>query len=199
VSTAAETWIAAAEALALVQQHVGDEDDAKDALTDWLEAGLLRCHVRKVLLHGPQGRHEKDGGEVATTFWAGMYASSDLEDWRWGTGDFTVAKGPIPQRPDRAYSLYGARFLKEELLARLPSTVSHSSRKGIGGAKRKAEGWDALTMALVELALDGRLKGFKSQVELRAELLHLINLGLSEDAIKPLVSQIWNKFVEPSR
>jgi hypothetical protein len=54
-------------------------------------------------------------------------------------------------------------------------------------------------MALVELALDGRLKGFKSQVELRAELLHLINLGLSEDAIKPLVSQIWNKFVEPSR
>lgn len=73
-----------------------------------------------------------------------------------------------------------------------------ASTKGPEHPNWKAEAWDGLVLALLAIALDGRLNrsSFRSQRELRQELLAEIKDGLSESSIKPLVSQVWRRFVE---
>lgn len=133
---------------------------------------------------------------------------------------FSVPHAFDDGQPDTVLHILAPRFRKDHLVSLLPhlnadeveaalaDEIEANAKdaqappvKRTGGAKSDRAAWDAFWMAVVDLAAQERLSRahFQDQTELRAEILEAIGEALADRTIKPVVSQIWNKWIEPTR
>lgn len=200
-------WTPARAAVAQIKASFGGDDwAAQSVIAKRLRDGVLTACADRIVSDRFGEASELAGEPVQVPDWVWTKSQrwqEDQQGWLWLTGDFTVSNGD--EFMGQKYRLFGLHFDADQIDQLAPPGASvqavQSDRKGVGGAPKKTEAWDAFWFAVVAIARDQRLttSQFRSQVELREELLLSINNTLSDDSIKPVVSQIWRKFVDSSR
>lgn len=199
-------WILAREALSQVMASLGCDDwSAQRVLADSLESGDLTACASRITRNGAIGAAEFTDVEIPAFVWTGSFnATKDRQQWLWPTGNFIVTKGePLFQE---TWKLYGVRFDGEQVDKLAPplapevepASAAPMPRKGVGGAPKKIDEWNAFWLAVVEIAASGRLTktSFQTQAALREEVLLMIDNALSDKSIEPIVSQIWRRVID---
>lgn len=187
------------------------QGDYPDILGEWISNGLLDTRSQDFFINGE--RHEQD--VIPVEMWRSakkhglvrLY-SGDLKfkaDLGNNGGLMSVIGRNIQVRRSQLEALAP---LDEEALQHMVSpsvgndpqrAVAGVDRKGVGGAPKRQDAWDAFWMAVVDLAVDERLTAshFSTQKELTDELLEMIGEALTERTIKAKVSQVYKRWVRP--
>jgi hypothetical protein len=196
-------WIDAEAAMKMVEKILNGRGEAKRAIAECLRDGDIRSKAsqfwvskdRRVEDAWRKDAHKFDQGfdvEIKTRiFRASKQWGLDQEDWRWPANNFSIAhrKSPSIQRYMLSGMMLHRHDVEKVILRRNPTGV---------GSPGKPEQWTAFWFALIELEREGLLNAasYPSRAELRREVLSRINEGLSDKTIKPVISQVWTKFVE---
>ena len=195
-----DAWIDANEALALVEGQLGGAPFAKATLSDKLRDGPLRAVASATWLSTERGltkalRESEAEGVITNVllhplaFRKSKNFTLDTKEWRWPYNKFFVThrKRQLTRR-----AFIGVRFSREDL-----SRWFDLSKPKV---LRKKDEWESFWFAVIELAHEGRLTEdhFRTQKELREEILLKIGDALSDRHIKVPVQSIWKRFVQGS-
>jgi hypothetical protein len=160
-------------------------------LCEWLAQGLVISRARLVI-----DRFERrENVTIDGPTWK-LLLDDPLTRFDWLAGTICLVR--LNDHPHREFRLFGLTIAEPGLAEMVPG-LSAPTVRGAGGAPKKTDDWTALWLALVEIAHEGRLNttSFQNQAALRAELLLMVGDGLSERTIKPVISQVWRRLVEP--
>jgi hypothetical protein len=186
-SLARSQWIRSSEAVTRLR-GVGVYERT---LCEWLAEGLVISRARLVV----DRLERRENVTIDARMWK-LLLEDLLTRFDWAAG--TVCLLRLNEHPHREIRVVGLT-IAESGLAEIVPGLSAPIVPGAGGAPKKIDDWTALWLALVEIAHEGRLNttSFQNQAALRAELLLMVGDGLSDRTIKPVISQVWRRLVEP--
>lgn len=208
-------WLSASDALNKIVTHRRDQYLVKHMLADLLKDGVVRARAdrmwtsSKPTLNAAWRARASASAEhdvlLSPLIWQrSRFWLDDLELWRWTRNRFVVTAGLTP--PERII-LEGVRLRNADLEKVLDTFPSMSTaERARTGRPIKRDKWDMFWMGVVDIAHNQELNlgNFNSQEALRRHLLEGAlesedpdRPHLSEESIKPLVRDIWYRFVQP--
>ena len=205
-----QQWVTAKAALQKLAVAYGSRVAAKAELADLLRDGLITARAssswqsNEELLSKAWRLPNPVIAELpnieASTWRQSKWWLEDQSQWRWTNGDFFVTR---QKAPFRRTMLKRVQFLLSDI-EELASSGPELPAKGPGGAPKRRDAWDLMWMELVGIARAGRLtkSQLRTQKELREELLPFVDIGdggLGDEAIKPVIRQVWHRFIEKPR
>ena len=207
-------WIPCLEAVKMVDPD--NLHDAMQAVAKRAAQGLVRARADIMITSTRtyRGSWSKPVRQADAAVPAWYWAECGNSEHPWGphlAGAAMQGQGDNCGRSglEAKVELFGVQFAELDILSMRPSAPPSARPselnlpKGRGGAPRDSEKWDAVTLAIAQLANEGRLdrtlpQRFSSQSEMRRAILDsaaLVGFDAKEETIKPLVAKVFREML----
>ena len=195
-------WIPAFEAMMKFERHLGGRSLAGDSLAEYIRDGTLRAKagemwvseeptVKKAWKNLEERRTAKRDVELKPLYFrTDKCWAVDKAEWRWAFNKFSVT---LREDPPKRRMMADVTLNERDLIS-----ITGAKDPRSGGSPGKTEEWTAYWHAVVQFAVDQRLRPgkFKTQADLRREILSEINDSLSDKTITEHTRRIWQKFCQ---
>ena len=179
-----DEWICAAEALRIVTNLVGGQQQARRAICTRAHAGLINARAERFLV---QGRSAPTLDVPAGFWWAKGEAALQQN---WATGDFATW---IDRK--RHFQAFGVSFLRagiDSLVGPARDAPSWQAGKSKGG-RPAAAWWDDLWVEIARQLYDGDLKP-KAQADIETAMKDWAAThgeSPADSTIRPRARKLW--------
>jgi hypothetical protein len=187
-------------------------------LIEGVRLDRIKVRARDIELQPSRGPLEKlDGPDVPSWVWSAKPDRSvlDLSANKF-SGRAVTRPNVYAMDGEVGFNITGLEFDAETVRAYFDLDAAPSDRPPVApatpdttrvpvvGRQRETEKWEAVALALIRLAADGRLDlnasdGFKRQSHLRQAILDdpdVARLDVKDETIKPFVRKVWYAVVE---